>query len=154
MEEKFIVIKDTKGFTLIEVILVVSILSFLLSIPVLNTNYLLKFVERKEINELKEDIYYARNRAIVESKIYSVDILVDKNSYAIYTYDTYRKLIKSKKLKGNLKIKYTTIKNDELMFGYLGIPIETGTIVLINNRGEEIKIAVTPVTAKINVYIE
>jgi len=111
-------------------------------------------VERKEINELKEDIYYARNRAIVESKIYSVDILVDKNSYAIYTYDTYRKLIKSKKLKGNLKIKYTTIKNDELMFGYLGIPIETGTIVLINNRGEEIKIAVTPVTAKINVYIE
>ncbi len=154
MEEKFIVIKDTKGFTLIEVILVVSILSFLFSIPVLNTNYLLKFVERKEINELKEDIYYARNRAIVESKIYSVDILVDKNSYAIYTYDTYRKLIKSKKLKGNLKIKYTTIKNDELMFGYLGIPIETGTIVLINNRGEEIKIAVTPVTAKINVYIE
>jgi prepilin-type N-terminal cleavage/methylation domain-containing protein len=154
MEEKFIVIKDTKGFTLIEVILVVSILSFLFSIPVLNTNYLLKFVERKEINELKEDIYYSRNRAIVESKIYSVDILVDKNSYAIYTYDTYRKLIKSKKLKGNLKIKYTTIKNDELMFGYLGIPIETGTIVLTNNRGEEIKIAVTPVTAKINVYIE
>ncbi len=154
MEEKFIVIKDTKGFTLIEVILVVSILSILFTIPVLNTNYLLKFVERKEINELKEDIYYARNRAIVESKIYSVDILVDKNSYAIYTYDTYRKLIKSKKLKGNLKIKYTTIKNDELMFGYLGIPIETGTIVLINNRVEEIKIAVTPVTAKINVYIE
>jgi len=47
MEEKFIVIKDTKGFTLIEVILVVSILSILFTIPVLNTNYFIKICGEK-----------------------------------------------------------------------------------------------------------
>lgn len=147
-------INDKKGFMLIEMIIVITILSILLTIPMLNTKYLSSFIEWKEINELKEDIYYARNRAIIESKIYSVDILVDKNSYAIYNYDLSRKLVKSKKLKGDLKFKYTTIKNDEIMFSYLGIPIETGSIILSNSRGEEIKIAVTPVTAKINVYID
>ena len=147
-------IKDRKGFTLIELLLVLSILSIMLSIPALSSNYTLNFIERKEINELKEDIYYARNRAIIESKIYSVVILLDKNSYAIYNYEPNRKLIKLKKLKGNLVFRNTNIKDDEIMFSYLGTPIQTGTIFLTNRRGKEIRIAITPVTAKINVYID
>jgi len=154
LEEIFIVIKDRKGFTLIELLLVLSILSIMLSIPALSSNYTLNFIERKEINELKEDIYYARNRAIIESKIYSVVILLDKNSYAIYNYEPNRKLIKLKKLKGNLVFRNTNIKDDEIMFSYLGTPIQTGTIFLTNRRGKEIRIAITPVTAKINVYID
>ncbi len=145
--------KDIKGFTLIEILLIMSILSILLTIPVLNNKFVFNFIEKKEIKEFRDDICNARNKAIIESKLYSVSILVNSNSYAIYNYDPYKKLIKIKEL-NNLTIKRTTINNNEIVFGALGIPIETGSIFLTNKKGEEIEITVTPVTAKVNVYMD
>jgi len=147
------VFKDIKGFTLIEILLIMSILSILLTIPVLNNKFVFNFIEKKEIKEFRDDICNARNKAIIESKLYSVSILVNSNSYAIYNYDPYKKLIKIKEL-NNLTIKRTTINNNEIVFGALGIPIETGSIFLTNKKGEEIEITVTPVTAKVNVYMD
>lgn len=148
------VLKDNRGVTLIEILFVMCIISIILSMPTLNNKFILNFIEKKEIKELRDDICYARNRAIIESKLYSVSIIVNSNSYAIYNYDPYRKLIKIKKLNNNLTIKRTTIKNNEIVFGTLGVPIETGTIYLTNKKGQEIKITVTPVTAKVNIYMD
>lgn len=152
--ENFTVLKDNKGITLIEMLLVISIFSILLSIPILNSKYILSFIEKKEINELVEDIYNARNRALLESTIYSIDFLVNKNSYAVYSYERYKTLIKRKELKGGLRIKgiHTSNNTDEIRFSYLGVPLNSGTIYLINGKGEEIRISITPVTTKVNVY--
>ncbi|NLY78197.1 MAG: prepilin-type N-terminal cleavage/methylation domain-containing protein [Tissierellia bacterium] len=147
-------LKDAKGATLIEMLLVISIVSILITIPILNWGVVTNYIEKKEINEFINDITSARNRAILESKLYSVDILVDKDTYAIYNYNPNKKLVKVKKLNGNLSIRRTTIKNNEVTFGALGVPMETGTIYLTNHKGREIRITITPITAKVNIYMD
>ncbi len=56
------------GFTFIELIMIISILLTILLIPVLKGGTILSYKERQELKELKNDINYARNKAIVESK--------------------------------------------------------------------------------------
>ncbi|NLW40191.1 MAG: prepilin-type N-terminal cleavage/methylation domain-containing protein [Tissierellia bacterium] len=146
-------IKDNRGVTFIELIIVISILSLLLIIPVLKSSYLVNYKERQELMEFKKDLNFARNRAIVESKLYGVQIRPDK-TYLIIKYDRNPEIIKRKELDSALRIKSTNIGGNEVVFTYSGTPKEAGTIFLENQKGREIKITITPATGKINIYYD
>ncbi|GFN35463.1 GspH/FimT family pseudopilin [Tepidimicrobium xylanilyticum] len=148
-------LKDNKGKSLIELILVIFILSMLFLIPAIKVNYLSYFRERKDIIELKKDINYARNRAIIESRLYGVELRSD-NTYLIIKYDKLPETIKRKEFRSGVKIKKINIKDNknEIVFNYSGAPKYAGTIYLENSNGEEIQITVTPATGKVNIYYD
>ena len=146
--------KDNRGFTLIELIMIISILLTILLIPALKGNTILNYKERQELKELKNDINYARNKAIVESRKYIVDMRPYSNSYVIYKEEGSRKIVKRKELVNGIKIDKTNIKGNEIIFTYSGVPAIAGTIELENRKGEKIEITVTPATGKVNIYFD
>lgn len=146
--------KNCKGFTLIEILIVISIISILLLIPITRGTALLGLKERKELKEFKSDIEYARNKAIIESSLYTVQIDSSKNTYTISNYSNLgRNIIKRKELTNGLKIIKTNIYGNELRFSYSGAPLSAGTIFLENRNSENIELIVTPVTGKVNIDI-
>jgi len=145
---------DVKGLTFIEVIIVICIISTLLMIALLNSTIVLGFKEKRELREFKKDIEYARNRAIVESRLYTVRINQSKNSYAIINYSNLGKnTVKEKKFTYGIKLKKTNLSQNEVTFSYSGAPLIAGTIYLENRKGEDIEITITPVTGKVNIKI-
>lgn len=145
-------LKDIKGFSLIELIIVISILSILLIIPMFKGNSILSYKERIELKEFKNDINYARNKAIIESKLYRVKINCEENSYTIYKSGSSVESVKKKELTEGIKINYTNIRNDEIEFSHSGAPLEAGTIFLENKQEQGIEITITPATGKVNIY--
>ncbi len=59
--------KNNNGFTLLELILCISIMTLILSIPAFKMNIFQGLKEKQEIREFVKDINYARNRAITEA---------------------------------------------------------------------------------------
>ncbi|NMB27323.1 MAG: prepilin-type N-terminal cleavage/methylation domain-containing protein [Tissierellia bacterium] len=144
--------KGNRGFTLIELIMIISVLLIILCIPALKGNIILNYRERQELKELKNDINYARNKAIVESTKYIVDMRPYSNSYVIYKQEGIRKIVKRKELTDGIKINKTNIKGNEIIFTYSGAPEVAGTIELENRKGRKIEITITPATGKVNIY--
>lgn len=132
--------------------MIISILSILLIIPAYKGNNIQNYKERKELREFKNDINYARNRAVVESRLYRIDIRTNNNSYLIIKYSKFPETIKKKEFTNGIKVKSTNIENDELVFNYSGAPKNAGTIYLENSKGETIEITITPATGKVNIY--
>ena len=146
--------KSSRAFTLIELVMIISILLIILLIPGLKGDTLLNYKERQELKELKTDINYARNKTIVESKKHIVDIRPYNNSYVIYRLEGSRKIVKRKELTNGIKINKTNIKGNEIIFTYSGAPELAGTIELENRKGKQIQITITPATGKVNIYFD
>ncbi|MBU5437515.1 GspH/FimT family protein [Tissierella sp. MSJ-40] len=141
-----------KGFTLIELILVLALLSLFLVIGLPNIKYITYMKEKQELREFKRDIAYARNNAIVQRKIYNLTIDQKNNGYIIIKADKIPVIVK------DVSFKYGTIVlrnnfNNSINFYPTGSPSVGGTIYLTNSKKESIKITITPATGKINFYI-
>lgn len=143
---------NTKGVTLIEILIVISIVSILVLITFLKGSFLNNFKENQELREFKYDIEYARNRAIVESTSYSIKINRKENYYSISSYsNSGQNIIKKKEFIKGIRVISTNILNDEIIFGYSGAPRTSGTIYLKNRKGKKIEITILPVTGKVYV---
>ena len=126
--------KKNRGVTLIELIIAISIMSIVLLIPTLKGNIILRYKERKELKEFKNDLNYARNKAVVESTRYSVMLRKKDNYYIVFKHitSTTKKIVKSKEFVNGIKIKTTNIEDHEVIFNYSGAPEIAGTIYLEN----------------------
>lgn len=146
------VLKDTKGISLVEVLIVISIIAIIVAIPLLNSKSILNYRTKKELREFRNDICYTRNRTVVESQLYSIYIEPDKNMYIVCRQSIVPKIIKEKKFSESIKIIGTNIKNNEISFTYTGAVKNAGTIFLENKDYQDIEITIEPVTGMVNVY--
>ena len=90
---------NDKGFTLLELILCISLIAIILTIPILKTDVFFNQKQKKELKEFIIDINYARNRTIIESTRYSVFLRFDTNSYIVYEHtNSMPKVVKKKNL--------------------------------------------------------
>ncbi|HHV39444.1 MAG TPA: hypothetical protein GXX70_08165, partial [Tepidimicrobium sp.] len=135
--------KDNRGIALIEIVAVISIISIILSIPMLRNNSRFTNKERRELIEFKNDINYARNRAIVESKTHYVTILPHSNSYNIYGIEGLMRRIQKKKIfEHGITIRGSNFEGNEIVFNRFGSPLKGGRIRLESSKGEIIEITV------------
>jgi prepilin-type N-terminal cleavage/methylation domain-containing protein len=148
--------KNNKGFTLLELMLSISIILLILSIPIFKIDILHNFRERQELSEFLKDINYTKNKAIIESVNYNIKISIKTNSYTIYKVNSNnkKKSIKHKEFKHGTKLIHTAIKNNELSFKSTGAIDGAGTIKLENRKCNVFRIKITPVTGKVNVEYE
>lgn len=140
-----------KGYTLIEILIVLALLFIFLSIAVPKTNLFNRMKEQQELREFKRDILYARNKAIVESKICNFNFDYENNSYNISIADG--EIIKSYKFQYGIKV----LRNPSLprfTFTRSGAPGKTGTVYLLDSRNSKYKLTVAPSTGKISLNIE
>lgn len=144
--------KSKKGFTLIELIVVIAIISIILGMAAPSSNVIRKSKEKSELKELKRDIEYARDNAIFHNQVYSVIFYVNENRYVIKSNKN--NIIKKKTLSSDLKILRTNFINDRIIFSYIGAPNRGGTISLTNSKGEIINVTVRPATGKAFIYAE
>lgn len=140
-------IRTKQGYTLIELIVVLALLSLLLSICVPSISIIGKFKEKEEIDSFRRDIVSTRNKAIMEGFAYNLKIEEPNNTYII---------TKDGKVIKEVEFAYWQVKNnfEKNSFKLLptGSPDQGGSIWLTNKKGKVTKLTLVPVTGKVNVY--
>lgn len=75
------------GFTLIELIMTLALISILLIIVIPSTNIYSNYLQDREINTLVRDLKTTRTRAVSEGESYTFQILQDGSGYYIQNTD-------------------------------------------------------------------
>ncbi|WFA09681.1 GspH/FimT family protein [Tissierella sp. Yu-01] len=135
------------GYTIIELVVVLTLFSIILMIAVPNLGIIREFKEYQQIRQLKSDILFARNQAIVKGKIHIVQFDFVRNGYIIVVgggtikrvyFDDGIELIKNMEM-------------TEVSFYRTGVPGKSGTIRLKNSKNKTYEVVVTPVVGKVNI---
>lgn len=143
--------KNRTAYTLVEIIVVIALLGIIIAITIPNTNYFKAIRESLEIKELKRDILFARNKAIIDSKIYKIKFIEDDNGYKISTGSDSKVItIKTKYFEHGIKLN-TREGSKTFTFNPNGTTTDSGTIYFYDRIGAEYKLSITPVTCKVNI---
>lgn len=144
-----------KGYTLLEILVVLALLSIILSILVLKSGVISSVRERNELNAFRKDILFARNSSIVENCFYILILDEKNNSY----------IIKKQGIKLNEQENFKTVKfknglvldknHDKkiIRFYSTGSPDKGNTIRLTNRKKEVIEVSISPATGSVKLKI-
>ncbi|MFA7411548.1 MAG: GspH/FimT family pseudopilin [Tissierellaceae bacterium] len=138
------------GYTLLELIVVLALFAVILGISLPGIKTVFISMEKKELMELKRDIVFARNSAIIENMNYI--FMVDKanNTYKIRKQGKTSELVRDVKLLNGTIIVSNNFSNS-VTFTPSGAPASPGTLMLKNKKGQSIRISITPATGKVNI---
>ena len=139
-----------KGYTIIELIVVLALFSIFFSMAVPNSGYVNRTKELQELKEFKRDVLFARNQAIVNGKIHFFQLEYTTNSYSILCEDKYIKRV-------NLQHGITLITNSaitKITFNRTGVPSQGDTIKLRASDKQRYNLVISPVTGKITLREE
>ena len=149
----------TKGYTLIELMVVVGIISLLLG---LSLNGLNNLIQRSKLNRaaalLSSELKDTQSRAFYEGVYYKIEFYTtfnwptSSNKYKILK-GSESELCKEIKLEG-VELFKTNFTNDNVEFYPNGVPSMGGTVTLKNKRGKILYVIMTPVTARVRVSPE
>jgi len=146
----------TKGYTLIELMVVVGIISLLLG---LSLNGLNNLIQRSKLNRaaalLSSELKDTQSRAFYEGVYYKIEFYTtfnwptSSNKYKILK-GSESELCKEIKLEG-VELYKTNFTKNKVSFYPSGIPSMGGTVTLKNKRGKVLYVIMTPVTARVRV---
>lgn len=146
--------KRTKyGYTLLELLVVVALIAIVLAVGIPSLQTIINTKEKKELMEFKRDIIFARNSAVVENKIFILELNNTNNSYRISKVDKTAKIVKDVKFSNGVKLNKNNF-NSCVNFLPTGAPSDAGTISMTNRKKQKIEITITPATGKVNLYIK
>jgi len=142
----------TKGYTLIELMVVVGIISLLLG---LSLNGLYNLIQWSKLNTaaalLSSELKDAQSRAFYEGVSYKIDFWEPLDRYRVYKQkEGYYEVYKDIQLE-DIDLFNTNFTNDRVNFNPNGSPSMGGTVTLKNKRGKILYVIMTPVTARVRV---
>lgn len=135
-----------KGYTLIEILIVIALFTLIFSIALPSLGILNRTREGNELKEIKRDLIYTRNKAIVDCKSIKFRLDYENNGYIIEYLNGEK--IKSKYFQYGIKL----MRNPKLLdyaFTSNGTPSNSDTLILEDSKKNRYEIAVTPATGKI-----
>lgn len=138
-----------KGYTLIEILIVVALFSIILSIAVPKMGFYRILLEKQEISELKKDLLYARNMAIVDNKSYTVYFKQEDNSYYIKAKNS-DSIVKNKTLSSGLKFDNKDLVGS-FIFNPTGAAGNSDTLIIKTSTNKKYEIKLSPVTSRIEI---
>jgi len=141
----------TKGYTLIELMVVVVIISLLLG---LSLNGLYNLIQWNKLNTaaalLSSELKNTQSRAFYEGVYYKLQFWPTLDRYRIYRQTV---LIQDIILE-DIDLFNTNFTNNKVYFYPNGVPSMGGTVTLKNKRGKILYVIMTPVTARVRVSPE
>jgi len=137
-----------KGFTLIELMVVVGIISLLLGLGINGLDYLIQWNKLNTTSALlSSELKNTQSRAFYEGVYYKLQFLPSLDKYRIYKQT---ELIDDIIL-NDINLFNTNFTNDRVNFNPNGSPSMGGTVTLKNRRGKVLYVIMTPVTARVRV---
>jgi prepilin-type N-terminal cleavage/methylation domain-containing protein len=141
----------SKGYTLIELIVVVVIVSLLLGLGINGLDYLIQWNKLNTAAALlSSELKNIQSRAFYEGVYYKLQLLPSLDKYRIYKQT---EIIDDTILK-NIDLFNTNFTNNNIYFYPNGVPNMGGTVTLKNKRGKVLYVIMTPVTARVRVSPE
>lgn len=142
-----------KGYTLIEILIVIALFSILLFICFPSLNLFQDIREKQEISEFKKDLLFARNSAIVENKRYMVYFNYNGNAYTIKKGEN-SPSIKNKTFNHGLQLNGGKEVVGSFVFTPSGTTDSGGTIYIDTIRNKSYIITLTPATGRIEIRLK
>jgi len=137
-----------KGYTLIELMVVVGIISLLLGLGINGLDYLIQWNKlNTEAALLSSELKNTQSRAFYEGVYYKLQFWLSLDRYRIYKQT---ELIDDIVLK-DIDLFNTNFANNQVFFYPNGVPSMGGTITLKNKIGKVLYVIMTPVTARVRV---
>ena len=138
----------TKGYTLIESMVVVVIISLLLGLGTNGLDYLMQWNKLNTAAALlSSELKNTQSRAFYEGVYYKLQFWPSLNRYRVYKKT---ELIDDIILK-DIDLFNTNFTDNNLYFYPNGVPSMGGTVTLKNKRGKILYVIMTPVTARVRV---
>jgi len=145
------------GYTLIELMVVVVIISLLLGLGINGLDYLIQWNKLNTAAALlSSELKNTQSRAFYEGVYYKIEFYAtfdwpaSLNKYKIFRKSEFYKEIK---LDG-VELFKTNFTNNRVNFNPNGSPSMGGTVTLKNKRGKVLYVIMTPVTARVRVSPE
>jgi len=138
----------TKGYTFIELMVVVVIISLLLGLGVNGLDYLMQWNKLNiTAGLLSSELKNTQSRAFYEGVYYKLQFWPSLDRYRIYkkTELIYDIILK------DIDLFNTNFTDNNLYFYPNGVPSMGGTVTLKNKRGKILYVIMTPVTARVRV---
>ena len=140
-----------KGYTLIELMVVVVIISLLLGLGINGLDYLIQWNKLNTTAALlSSELKNTQSRAFYEGVYYKLQFWPTLDRYRVYRQT---ELINDIILK-DIDLFNTNFTDNNLYFYPNGVPSMGGTITLKNKRGKVLYVIMTPVTARVRVSPE
>ena len=140
-----------KGYTLIELMVVIVIISLLLGLGINGLDYLIQWNKLNVTAALlSSELKNIQSRAFYEGVYYKLQFLPSLDKYRIYKQT---ELIDDIILK-DIDLFNSNFTNNNIYFYPNGVPNMGGTVTLKNKRGKVLYVIMTPVTARVRVSPE
>ena len=138
----------TKGYTLIELMVVICIISLLLGLGINGLDYLIQWSKLNTAAALlSSELKNSQSRAFYEGVWYKIDFWESLDRYRIYKQT---ELVEDIILK-DIDLFNSNFTDDKVYFYPNGVPNMGGTVTLKNKRGKVLYVIMTPVTARVRI---
>ena len=144
-----------KGFTLMELMVVVGIISLLLA---LSLNGIYNLIQWNKLNTaaalLSSELKNTQSRAFYEGVYYKIEFYATFDCPTLNRYRIYKQteLCEEIRLK-DVELFKTNFTNNKVFFYPNGVPSMGGTVTLKNKKGKVLYVIMTPVTARVRVSL-
>jgi len=144
-----------KGFTLIELMVVIGIISLLLGLSINGINSLLQWSKlNRAAALLSSELKNTQSMAFYEGICYKIEFWESLDRYRVYKQkEGYYEVYKDIQLE-DIDLFNTNFTNDRVRFNPNGVPSMGGTVTLKNSRGKILYVIMTPVTARVRISTE
>ncbi|HBY56435.1 MAG TPA: hypothetical protein DEG96_01000 [Candidatus Atribacteria bacterium] len=145
-----------KGYTLIELMVVVGIISLLLGLSINGLNNLIQWNKLNTAAALlSSELKNTQSRAFYEGVYYKIEFYTtfnwptSPNKYKIFK-GSESELYKEIKLEG-VELFKTNFTDNRVRFKPSGVPSQGGTVTLKNKKEKVLYVIMTPVTARVRI---
>ena len=137
-----------KGYTLIEIMVVVGIISLLLGLGINGFDYLIQWNKLNTAAALlSSELKDTQSRAFYEGGYYKLQFWPTLDKFRIYKQTEFYKDVQLE----DINLFSTNFTDDNLYFYPNGVPGQGGTVTLKNKRGKILYVIMTPVTARVRI---
>jgi prepilin-type N-terminal cleavage/methylation domain-containing protein len=145
-----------KGYTLIELMVVVGIISLLLGLVISGLDYLIQWNKLNTAAALlSSELKNTQSRAFYEGAYYKIEFYATFDCPTLNKYRIYKQTELYKEIKlESVELFKTNFTNNKVFFYPNGVPSMGGTVTLKNKRGKILYVIMTPVTARVRVSPE